>query len=43
MSKSTIVCTNCGLEIHYDPGASGNKCPKCKNGALVPEGSEMLE
>lgn len=41
-SNHTIVCTNdCGIVIENDPGASGSKCPKCKNGALVAEESEM--
>lgn len=42
MAKHTIVCTNCELEIDYDPGAAGNKCPRCKNGALVPKESDLV-
>lgn len=32
-----IACTTCDLTIENDPGAAGNKCPKCGSGALVPE------
>lgn len=40
----TLVCTNrCVIEVNHDPGASGNVCPKCGNGALVAEDSALAE
>lgn len=41
MPQYNVICTNCGLEIG-EPAAQGNRCPRCSNGAMVPEGGDML-